>query len=697
MKNKQFLGTIMAMFSSILIGTASITASAVGTYDVEKDIWKFRNTSYSFGNSYVITEQDGVTFRENLSNVDRRLANNLIGSSFLGSCYGMSATSILASQGLIDYSTYTENTDSLYSMSDVDEADDKPSDEILSLINYYACLQFTEEVRQYAAYSMLEQTEADRLNQIIENVENGIPTLVCYFGEKYDSGEPFGHAVVAYDVEYGEYKSEYSNKNYTGRILIYDCNNVAEKCYIYFNEEYSWETDYCSSDNNGNINLVISDIDLLNNNGLLGGTEPYINDRDFMPLLSVKSLLTDKTVQKISFDNGSWTAMDSIEGQINEFPAFLGDVPQIDSSTYILKDADSGYVLSTQGIGTMSAQMNYQNSLFIADVSEGNQIVFHPSGYIEVSGNNTPFNLEMAFNDGNYIGDWYNLTVSGAADYVSLMQTNEGFILKSDYLNDTIITVNDGKGIKSRVLSLDLDIDSIMIFETDNQNIGFSADLDNNGSYETVLHDIADGDVNSNGVLSVSDVVLLQKWLLSVPDTHLVNWEAADMDYNNRLDVFDLCLMKKALVSMKNEEPPPFDENKNSFHVTLGIVEDETYNNISATSLESVYSTDAKELICELKNSNLGKGFYYFPIPFLEKYKNGNWEQVYNGDPSISYQYYDGYALCGLAYFVTDKEFSTRVTIQTKNLTGLTEGHYRFKIYTAKNILYAEFDVISAN
>ena len=36
------------------------------------------------------------------------------------------------------------------------------------------------------------------------------------------------------------------------------------------------------------------------------------------------------------------------------------------------------------------------------------------------------------------------------------------------------------------------------------------------------------GDVNGDGSFGVSDVVLLQKWLLAVPDTHLANWKAAD-------------------------------------------------------------------------------------------------------------------------------------------------------------------------
>ncbi len=56
------------------------------------------------------------------------------------------------------------------------------------------------------------------------------------------------------------------------------------------------------------------------------------------------------------------------------------------------------------------------------------------------------------------------------------------------------------------------------------------------------------GDVNDDGEFNVADVVLLQKWLLAVPDTHLANWKAADFCSDNKLDVLDLCLMKRALI-----------------------------------------------------------------------------------------------------------------------------------------------------
>ena len=60
------------------------------------------------------------------------------------------------------------------------------------------------------------------------------------------------------------------------------------------------------------------------------------------------------------------------------------------------------------------------------------------------------------------------------------------------------------------------------------------------------------GDVNNDGKFSISDVVLLQKWLLALPEVKLDNWKAADLCKDDRLDVFDLCLMKRMLIQKRS-------------------------------------------------------------------------------------------------------------------------------------------------
>ena len=64
----------------------------------------------------------------------------------------------------------------------------------------------------------------------------------------------------------------------------------------------------------------------------------------------------------------------------------------------------------------------------------------------------------------------------------------------------------------------------------------------------TVLDEIVKGDVNADGKFDISDVVLLQKWLLGSSDVTLPNWKAADFCEDGKLNVLDLCMMKCKLV-----------------------------------------------------------------------------------------------------------------------------------------------------
>lgn len=57
------------------------------------------------------------------------------------------------------------------------------------------------------------------------------------------------------------------------------------------------------------------------------------------------------------------------------------------------------------------------------------------------------------------------------------------------------------------------------------------------------------GDANGDGEFNVADIVLLQKWLLAVPNVTFADWNAVDYCRDNKLDVFDLCLMKRSLIS----------------------------------------------------------------------------------------------------------------------------------------------------
>lgn len=58
----------------------------------------------------------------------------------------------------------------------------------------------------------------------------------------------------------------------------------------------------------------------------------------------------------------------------------------------------------------------------------------------------------------------------------------------------------------------------------------------------------ADGDVNGDGEVTIADAVLLQKWLLAIPDTRLAAWNSADMNRDGSLSAADLTLLKCKLL-----------------------------------------------------------------------------------------------------------------------------------------------------
>ncbi len=56
------------------------------------------------------------------------------------------------------------------------------------------------------------------------------------------------------------------------------------------------------------------------------------------------------------------------------------------------------------------------------------------------------------------------------------------------------------------------------------------------------------GDANRDGSFSIADLVLLQEWLQGKKNTCLYDWKTVDYCRDNSIDVFDLVLMRKALI-----------------------------------------------------------------------------------------------------------------------------------------------------
>ena len=97
-------------------------------------------------------------------------------------------------------------------------------------------------------------------------------------------------------------------------------------------------------------------------------------------------------------------------------------------------------------------------------------------------------------------------------------------------------------------------IDSINEWSTNGTSLGSNASLAwvvsflQDEASDIEIKPAVTGDVNADGEFNMADMVLLRKWLLAVPDTKLANWKAADFSKDNKLDIFDLCLMKDEII-----------------------------------------------------------------------------------------------------------------------------------------------------
>lgn len=111
----------------------------------------------------------------------------------------------------------------------------------------------------------------------------------------------------------------------------------------------------------------------------------------------------------------------------------------------------------------------------------------------------------------------------------------EGVVIKQVYETGRFFTTSSGFTVDKNVLKLG---DNKVTVTYDGKTATFNITVNS-----------TKGDVNSYGEFNVSDAVLLPKWLLAVPNTELADRKAADLCEDGRLNVFDLCMMKRILIN----------------------------------------------------------------------------------------------------------------------------------------------------
>ena len=154
----------------------------------------------------------------------------------------------------------------------------------------------------------------------------------------------------------------------------------------------------------------------------------------------------------------------------------------------------------------------------------------------------------MTLNDGYHPTDWYKISVSGEDSNNSRLEiSGNGYILISDSLSDGIFIETSNRTVKAN-LGVIVDYDSVYIYEIDETHIGIKLDTDNNGTYETDFNPQYVGDANQDGTISITDIVLFQKYLLNITNIDKKQYISMDMNLDGYVNVIDLVLAKKCLL-----------------------------------------------------------------------------------------------------------------------------------------------------
>ena len=176
------------------------------------------------------------------------------------------------------------------------------------MIDYYQQAQCADAFRQARAWSLYYETSDERLAQIIASVKAGNPALVAYVGHFKDLPDMAGHAVAAFGYEIGSW--EWDEQKYNARILIYDPNTYLfeDSACLYIDTEHgNWRIPAykLNSEDGDIIDFVSSDIELLNNCGLIHGTK-YHSDKPRFAFIGTVLPEGTFSLRKTQLDGNTW-------------------------------------------------------------------------------------------------------------------------------------------------------------------------------------------------------------------------------------------------------------------------------------------------------------------------------------------------------------------------------------------------------
>lgn len=210
-----------------------------------------------------------------------------------------------------------------------------------------------------------------------------------------------------------------------------------------------------------------------------------------------------------------------------------------DSGNYVLTN---NYVHETKGRGFL---LNSDNGL-----CDGNTFYRTCGQTLQVE-TNIPKDKVIEGTGADHIqicnNDFIECNFGGRGDVITIESLLNGQHAENTPLSEITIRDNQFTSCFQEVINADnangLTIENNIIRDCENYIIGEHCQNVTTDS-NTFL---PKGDANADGEFNIADIITLQNWILDVPDAELKDWQSADLCKDGKIDVFDLCEMKRLL------------------------------------------------------------------------------------------------------------------------------------------------------
>lgn len=570
--------------------TGTFECVKLNEMDYNTDVWNFENDYDCFTDNkikhYFINDKYWKYYIDNhdsLIDISRALSNSQ--NNWGGSCFGMSTLLVLNKQGAMNSSELPDKPGSLRSAArPITKLD------LLSLINYYQLTQYDTVFRNLLAeYSQF--SDEIKIHGIIKYCErhndDGRPALLCFdYGDLNNDGEDEGgHAVVAYGIETNDSFMgwRYDFKKYDTRIKIYDPNSVEsnERLFLYINSEnLNWVIPGINAtQDNTSIDCFTADTDVLNYNGCVGNRSNYkeflktsdglydgsnfaFNQIDYENFNNVTLTTTNYgsnfhiTNKRPSIGTSTGGYLSSVK-EITEYYTYSNSFGDSETSemNIVLPDTTSCYTMNLEKADNIDFSLRYEDTFYSVECDNGSSVSCDPDGTVQIDTNGSDCIIELVNEAEIDDAILNNIKLSSTGNENCILQkTGTGkyqFTASSlsnievsvvvDYSTGEYITASISEP-KYKKLSIEINEETKEIKFMILDKLTIEIPTDSN----------LQGDVNLDGTFSVADVVMLQKWLLCAGS--LSKWENADLCKDGKINVFDLCLMKRALIESRESQ-----------------------------------------------------------------------------------------------------------------------------------------------